>query len=270
VALYVDDDPLWGELPKGTRDVEKFLEGEWHRVPVALRCDVTSGLGLAAFLTAVHGFADQSAPGMAVWENRTHADQPYVCIRSARPGGGNGIEDKIRIYYCALPDALIVTLSEDLLKRAIERRAKPAGGTEPAKAAEAVRPWLGASLAARVDGNALPVIEALTREARAEVLRLRSWDNIPILDEWRRLFPGEDPVRVHEKRWGVTLLCPGGGKYVWNDAWRTMESTAFGHPGEPREAAPAGPLADVRSAEFGISFESGGLRARAVIGRKAR
>ena len=49
------------------------------------------------------------------------------------------------------------------------------------------------------------------------------------------MFPDQDPVKVHERLWHTTLVCPGGGKYVWNDQWKTMESTVYGHPGQPKE-----------------------------------
>ena len=73
-------------------------------------------------------------------------------------------------------------------------------------------------------------------------MQLRSWSNLPILNEWKRLFPNEDPVKVHERLWHVTLICPGGGKYVWNDQWHTMESTVYGHPGQPKTGPKAPPL----------------------------
>ena len=49
-------------------------------------------------------------------------------------------------------------------------------------------------------------------------------------------FPDRDPVAVHREVWGVTLVCPGGGKYVWNAKYGTMESTVYGHPGRRRPA----------------------------------
>jgi len=47
-----------------------------------------------------------------------------------------------------------------------------------------------------------------------------------------RSFPTRNAL--HEKLWGVRLTCPGGGKFVWNDQWQTMESTVYGSPGNPR------------------------------------
>ncbi len=98
----------------------------------------------------------------------------------------------------------------------------------------------------------------------------RSWGNLPILNEWHRRFPGQDPVAFHQKHWGVTLLCPGGGKYVWNEAWQTYESTVYGHPGQPRSGPKVPPaLSLFRQGEFGLTFENQGVRARAVLTRGA-
>ena len=99
--------------------------------------------------------------------------------------------------------------------------------------------------------------------------KLRAWGNIPILNEWKRLFSNEDPVKLHERLWQTRLLCPGGGRYVWNEQWQTMESTMYGHPGQPKSgpAVPPG-ISDLAGGEFGLDFEDSGLRARAVLQRK--
>ena len=52
-----------------------------------------------------------------------------------------------------------------------------------------------------------------------------------------------------------------------NEKWQTMESTVFGHPGEPK-AASAKVLADILSVQLGVNFETQGLSAKAVLNRK--
>jgi hypothetical protein len=102
-------------------------------------------------------------------------------------------------------------------------------------------------------------------DLRAE-LQVRSWNNLPILNEWKRLFPDRDPVAVHRAVWGATLIDPGGGRYVWNPRWSTMESTVLGHPGEPRTSNdPENPARRFHSAGLGLDFEGGGLRARTEV-----
>jgi hypothetical protein len=97
-------------------------------------------------------------------------------------------------------------------------------------------------------------------------LQLLAWNNLPVLNEWKRLYPDKDPVKLHEALWGTRLFCPGGGTYAWNDKWHTMESTVFGHPGEPR-AGSANPLSALIAGNLGVSFENQGLSAKAVLDR---
>lgn len=113
------------------------------------------------------------------------------------------------------------------------------------------------------------MVAGLTREDYARSVREKSWANLLILNEWRRLFPKEDPVRVHARLWGTRLLCPAGGKYVWNAEAHTMESTACGHPWAPKggDTLPNA-LLDFQSGSLGVTFEKDGLRARAVMERK--
>ena len=102
-------------------------------------------------------------------------------------------------------------------------------------------------------------------------MQVLCWDNLPILNQWKRLYPDRDPVAVHRQVWGVTLLCPGGGKYVWNEKYRTMESTVYGHPGQPKEGPPAPPvLSGFASGDFGLTLENQGLRARVELRRPAK
>jgi hypothetical protein len=138
--------------------------------------------------------------------------------------------------------------------------------------AEPVLPdWPGRHLCLAIDGKLLPVLERVASTLTgSHPLREASFSNLPILNEWRRLEPDQDPVDVHERIWKRRLLCPGGGRYVWNEAWRTMESTVYGHPGEPRPGPTLpGALAHIARAAAGLTFEDDGLRARAelVFGR---
>ena len=102
-------------------------------------------------------------------------------------------------------------------------------------------------------------------------MQVLSWSNLPVLNEWKRLFPDRDPVAVHAAVWGVTLQCPGGGKYVWNAQYGTMESTVYGHPGQPKAGPPAPPvLSSFASGDFGLTLENDGLRARVELHRPAK
>ena len=100
-------------------------------------------------------------------------------------------------------------------------------------------------------------------------MRRRAWGNLPILNAWRQRFESEDPVALHSKFWQRELLCPGGGEYRWNEEWQTMESTVYGHPGDPK-AGPGFPpsLQGLSFANFGLTFEENGLRAKVQLERE--
>ena len=50
-----------------------------------------------------------------------------------------------------------------------------------------------------------------------------------------------------------------------------MESTVYGHPGEPKEGPPAPPvLSGFACGDFGLTLENQGLRARVELHRPAK
>jgi hypothetical protein len=285
VSLYLDDDPFWkeiSEVPPEKRD--EFMRHAWGKLPIGLHAEVGSSLKLTAFLAAVRAFIEQTAPGMTIWESLTYRDEPYVRIKpTERATKEIGEDANVAIYYAPSADGLTVTLNEAVIKRAIDRRLdrrdakNVSGNSSDAKAPAAPMPWLGSNLCLQVDRKMFEILsqprlrffEGPDSFTEAQ-MQIRSWSNLPILNEWKRLFPNEDPVKVHERLWHTTLVCPGGGQYVWNDQWKTMESTVYGHPGEPK----AGPkvtelLGRFQSANFGLTFEEHGLRARIELARDA-
>ena len=64
---------------------------------------------------------------------------------------------------------------------------------------------------------------------------------------------------------------PGGGKYSWNEKFKTYESSVFGHPGKPSMPKKGiGLLGPFGSIDFGITFENDGLRAQGTVSGKVR
>jgi hypothetical protein len=267
MALYADDDPFWERLVQATNS-DTFLEHNFADLPLALYCEVRNPLGLAAFLTALHAFADQSAPQMTTWQNLDYNGQAYVKVTSKSPEE-EGEPKEFAIYYAATPRSLVVTLSEPLLKRALDRQAARAGSDGKELNPPVVSPWLGTNLCASAERKFIDVLQTLTKDTYQARLQLLAWNNLPILNEWKRLYPDKDPVKFHEQCWGTKLLCPGGGTYVWNEKWQTMESTVFGHPGEPRTNSSKA-LSEMLSARLGVSFENQGLSAKAVLNRSPK
>jgi len=291
-AVYGDEDPFWDDLAKLLRRFhdprEDAVEVDRVRgldvVPVALRVESSNSLKLAMFLSGLRAYVEKESPGLVRWESLKYKDQPYVKVSATqRNRGVMFLPENIAVYYTTSPDALTVTLNEKVLQRAIDRQLareeaggekKPAGAAETkpaAKAAQDPRPWLGSNVGLQVDSRVLEIVNHLTRDVYQQTMQARAWGNIPILNEWKRRFPNRDPVTVHQQVWQVELVCPGGGKYVWNEKWQTMESTVYGHPGGPKEGPPAPPvLSSFRDGNFGLTFEEQGLRARVILRRGAQ
>lgn len=275
IALYGDADPYWAELAK-TENREEFFKNESYRLPIAFRADVTDAGKAARFMTALRTLLPPDATSVKTLQ---HAGREYVRIT---PKDTTFLTENFALHYAVMPKSLVVSLNEDVVKRAMDREAaeekragaKPAEGTIEKPAAKDTpasgpTPWLGESMGLRLDRSAFEMMLRAGESQAQQVLQRRAWSAIPILNEWKRRYPNEDPVALHAKYWQVTLLCPGGGKYDWNETDRTMESTLYGHPGHPKDGPilPAA-LKSTTGADFGITFENQGLRARVEIERK--
>ena len=130
------------------------------------------------------------------------------------------------------------------------------------------RPWLGRNVGFQAERKLIQVASAVGRREYQIAMQMRAWGNVPVLNEWKRRYPDQDPVAVHKRFWQSELICPGGGRYVWNEKWQTMASTVYGHPGNPQEGPPAPPaLRTIKAGNFGLSFENQGLRARVSLER---
>jgi hypothetical protein len=285
VTVYVDEDPTWEELARKwlRNEAPPMLSDEQRttlaQVPVGIQVEVTSGLELTKFLVAMRAAVEGSAPGMLKWELREYRDAPYAKVsvgemakdrRQARSPSWGQLVESASIYYAAFGDALIISPNENVLRHALDRRLARRSDVGPPKPA-APRRWLGDNVSLRVDAKLLRLLAELVGENRyQQFMQTRSWSNLPILNEWKRLHPDEDPVVVHERLWNVRPVCAGGGNYVWNEAWQTMESTVYGHPAAPKPG-PALPeaLHRLHSAAAGLTFEANGLRARFSLQQRA-
>jgi hypothetical protein len=120
-----------------------------------------------------------------------------------------------------------------------------------------------------VSKGALTLLDLVSRDTIESTRRARSWGNLPILNEWHRLARGKSAVDFHEQFWYTRLTCPGGGKYVWNEEYKTYESTVYGHPGQPKIRTDAPSLVQTfETISTSLVFEEDGLRSRCEIKRK--
>jgi len=276
VAFYVDKSSFWDEWLEvaesdyegrgiDSRDAVEFLQANLNRVPVAVRIEVASGFRLGLFLTALKGFAESAAPGLLRWETLTHKEQPYVSIASPMLASEDEFPDDLRLYYLATGKQLLFTLNEAMITQAIDREiARAAGQEPPGDKVERLGNNMNIKMTEQMTRLYLPLIE----DASSRDMQQLSWANLPILNEWKNRYPDKDPIEVHREFWQRTLLCPGGGQYVWNAEIQQMESTVYGSPGNPKMPAKT-PLPkllrNLKGGEFGVSFEDDGLRARVLL-----
>lgn len=259
ISLYVDDDDAYFVRLARVLAERKQHGDEWSEVlvdlPLAVRIDCRDVVRLSQFLIAARGLTGD-------WtdiEPVRHNGRAYMKLsRNAKSRGF--IKADVKLYYVALPDGWTISFNEDVIKRVIDRHVD--GGERKNE-----RPWAGRNFAARGERRMLDVLQAAGVEHHVAKVQAQSWSNIPILNEWRRLHPDRDPVAVHQRLWSTHLLCPAGGKYVWNGEHQTMESTATGHPGAPKAPADVRirSLDPFRAGDFGLDFEHDGLRARVTL-----
>jgi hypothetical protein len=251
-SLYVDADPFWEEMAS-TFD-RSWIEENLARLPLAITIAVRNPLKLAAFLSGVKVLVEQSAPGLVSWSTRSWKDISYAVVS---PSAENrNMFKNAELLYLAAPEGLTITLSESVMHHAIERlaarRAAAAAG-----APLPPQPWPGEQLAAGLELPFLGQLTTLNGEFGLDFwMRQRINDDIAILNEWHRLFPGEDPLTVHQRLWGTRLICPLGGTYRWNEAWLSMESTALGAPDHnhmPESRLPAA-FAAIAALRAGVGF----------------
>ena len=230
ISLYADEDPFWDDLAKAPNS-SLFMEGNLGRLPIAIRADVTNGLELAAFLVSLHAFVEQSAPQMTLWQNLTYKDHPYVKISPAPAAVGQTPQlNNLALYYAATGTSLLITLNEPLLKRALDREIANAATSQPT-----TQPWLGSSVALRAQAKIFDTLMNAHQKEAQHYMQSLAWKNLPILNEWKRRYPDQDPVKLQERLWGTRLLDPAGGQFIWNEKYQTMESTTYGQPCNPKD-----------------------------------
>ena len=274
VALYADADPFWEELATA-ESAERYIEQNLGRLPIAAHVEVADQFRLGLFLTALRLAVATTAPEMLVWENRTHNQRAYVRVSASEKGQeAIGAEVKqLAIYYGVAGNGLLITPNEEVLKRYIDRQlaiglaaTRPGGAPPPQHS-----PLLGESYNLTVDGRFAALLAKFWGGDYQAAMQARAWANLPILNEWRRLYPDQDPLSLHQRLWHARLVCPGGGRYVWNERWKSMESTVYGLPAAPKDGPPLPPaLTSLSRAVLGLTFEEDGLRARTRIERQDR
>ena len=270
-SFYLDDSPFVDDMQKefrkgGNRAGEEFLEKNLGRIPIGFNVEVRNPFKLTAFLAGLRAWIEQTAPDMTRWTSKSHKGQGYVKIAP-----GKGLEDDlvkegsapIALYYVPSPKMLTVSLSEEVIRRTIERTLLRR--EENASLPQAN--WAEMSSAFRASKPIPSMIDLTMGQNVMNGLQRKSWKNLHALNEWRIHLKKKDSLAYHQRVWQTDLLCPGGGEYLWNEEFQTFESTAFGHPANPKLPKKISPLGRWAGIDFRINFENDGLRAKARLER---
>lgn len=258
-SIYADTDPFWQEATT-QEDTEEYMEANIAKLPIGIRISSKSATRLALFLTGLRSLSQQAAPGLLVWETKEHEGKPYVVIHPAEDNFFGEMD--IKVHYAALPDAFLLSLNENVLKRAISRNLADTE-VEPETA-----PREQYHAFAKIQLEAIPQYLSLLGEDPLKAQQAISWSALPLLNEWRIRYPSEDPVALHAKYFHEHIHCPGGKGYQWNESSQSMESIAFGTPENPRgEITVPLLLQNWVEAETSLSFEDDGLRVKAELTR---
>jgi hypothetical protein len=244
VTAYAVEDPIWTELGRSSNPTA-FLRQNFYRLPIALKCEAKNPFSFALFLLAARGLVAQGLTTNAVWADLDYNGQPFTKItlrRAAQTQAGV----KNCMYYAATTNFLIISPSELVLKRALDgQRSHSAALTDS----------LGSNIS--LTFRKPTCLEHLLRSHNRTAAAALAWSNLPILNEWKRCFPGRDPAKLHEQLPDSSFVSLPGDHYIWNDQLQTMESFLYGCPGQPK----AGPenilsLSNLTSANLGLTLEN--------------
>lgn len=246
MTFWVDEDAAYVERIRETGDTDEFVDEMLPGFPAVLEIAVTRPEVAVEVLDRTIALIEENSSVVKIEvERRAHQSVPYIALV---PDDEDAFVSSLPTLFASVTaEGMLLSFSESSTKRAITRTLEGRPLTR----------WAGHSTGLRVGGDLRNAIGVqFVGEASSDRLRARSWANLPILNEWRRL-GSEDPVAAHERLWGTRLVCPGGGEYVWDEEHRTMSSTVFGHPAAPLEgtALPPG-LLDVEAIDFAIDFDS--------------
>ena len=268
-SFYLDNSPFFKDMQKaflqdGIKGVEDFSEKNFGRIPLGVNVEVRNPFKLTAFLAGLRAWIEQTSPGMTIWSSHSHKGQGYVKIAP-----GKGLEDRlikegsapIALYYVPSPKLLTISLSENIIQKAIERTLLQREENSTLPKAK----WDGMSTAFHASRPIPSLFDLSMGQNVINGLQRKSWNNLHALNEWRIHLKKKDSLKYHQKVWHTDLLCPGGGEYQWNKKFQTYESTVFGHPANPKSPKDFSLFGKWKAVDFGLSFENDGLRVRANL-----
>ena len=263
VELFIDDHPsFWKDFDED-QDAEQYFINHFSELPFAIEVDFDKPKQMKTFLELIRSFTQHMLIDEA---EQTYKGKDYERRRYESGFLFSGDIEELDLYVCEHKSKLMVSLSERTMKNIISRIKAREDGTfkkdEPRK-------WLGQNLAVQTNSKFYKAIEVLWRQYYQTELRKQTWRNFPILQEWKREFPDQDPIEFHQQYWHQKMLCAGGGKLIWDNKTDAPMSTIFGNPSKPRiPMRTPTPWQDFKSFDAGVTFDTGGIRGKMMLERK--
>ena len=255
LSVFWADSLLWDAVELSD-DPTRLIERSFSHLPLGLRIESKSSFRLAAFLTGLRAMAEQSAPGLVNWSTREVDGIRYNAIVPA--DGESGSFEDISAFYLAAPKGLTVSIDESIVRD----QATPgkSGGF-------AGLPLQGKHLNLEWTQKAIKRFVPLLSDGIRKLTLEESWSWLPVLGEWKRLFPHLNPAEVHAVLWAE----PVAGTYTWNADLQSMTSEAAGSPAAPNEldSLPLSWVEQLGGGAMGITFANGGLEAKALFQKAA-
>lgn len=246
------------ELVQEVWEHDDWLPWVSEFIPVVMALEIRDETTASAYLATI-GESVFDEPTGFPWKNAKAAG---VQVRKA-----NFLDWPV---YLASGNPLLLSLNPSVLDEAIRIRSlmkEPPELVTPSRFSDQL--GLGEHVRVRVTARGYQVMAARANNPLVEpniATSTVAWKNLPILNEWYRLFPHRDPREVHRSLFGVDLIAPDGTGYKWNEEDRTIESQSYGHPTRPKTGPLLPPALDrIEVSQFGITFEDDGIRARSQL-----
>jgi len=249
IEVFLDQSPVWKEL-SNAKDPAAFAKSIDYRFPLAIGVKFQETSDATQFhdqIMSITGNANR-------WTPQEYRQVPLHHLPIERESFF-----PLDIYLLCHNGRVVVVLKEETMHQIIDRILDQKDKPEPSD-------WSGKHIGLKITSEAMEILATINSLPVVQRIQERSWSNLPILNEWKQMYPDQDPVEVHERLWATKLVCPAGGQYVWNEQWQTIESTATGHPAQPKfPETTAHLLPEFQSLDAGITFEAEGLRGRSVL-----
>ena len=229
VSVYFDEDPFWDsftrQIENGSLSNSPFLE-DGTTLPVVLEIDSKDQEKLTDYINSMIGLFSLFIGSPDV-QKLEYNNVPYFLLRSNEEKAGI-IKGKIVICIATGEDRLIVSLNENAMKRAIDRSSHR----------ETV--WLGANLGLKFDNRLVGVADVFLKQSFDKATQQGNLRNRELFELYKKHDPAADPVEIHQRLFGERLL-------------------------RPEEMPECPTLTGLQSAEFGITLENDGLRAKGEV-----